>query len=66
MIEMALMSIAVILLGLLTGAHHMYIKYRKLYYTELDKRLKYEVEVKNLVLEHTAVADELQFNAYSR
>ncbi len=42
------------------------LHYMRLYHKEQDKRLKYEVEVKDLILEHNKIADELQYNAYVR
>ncbi len=67
MVEIGLLTFAIISLLMFTMTHYLYIKYKAMYHIELDKRLKYEVEVKDLVLEHTRVADELQqSNAYSR
>jgi len=67
MVEIGLLAFALISLLLFTMTHYLYIKYKALYFLELDKRLKHEVEVKDLVLEHSRVADELQgSNAYKR
>ena len=34
--------------------------YRKLFHSEKDKRLKHEVRVKNLILEHSQVLEEIK------
>ena len=36
------------------------LMYKRMYHAELDKRLKYEVEVKDLILEHNRITESMK------
>jgi len=55
-----ILAITAVLLAITT------LIYMRMFNAELDKRLKHEVEVKDLILEHNRITDSMRGNAYTR